>query len=71
MSQEFKDVAKRAMTKSVESFVQEIAKLRSGRAHPNLLDHIKIENWRCNLPDVSLILVITTSSIMGGNPPER
>ncbi|MAH61793.1 MAG: ribosome recycling factor [Legionellales bacterium] len=50
MSQEFKDVAKRTMTKSVESFVQEIAKLRSGRAHPNLLDHIKIENYGVETP---------------------
>ncbi len=50
MSQEFKDVARRTMTKSVESFVQEIAKLRSGRAHPNLLDHIKIENYGVETP---------------------
>ena len=38
------------MPKSVESFVQEIAKLRSGRAYPNLLDHIKIENYGVETP---------------------
>ncbi len=46
----FEDEAKQMMKKSVEAFVNEISKLRSGRAHPNLLDHIKVENYGSDSP---------------------
>lgn len=34
--------AKTKMTKRVEAFKQELGKLRTGRAHPGLLDHVKV-----------------------------
>ena len=34
--------AKSRMMKSIESLKSEMAKIRTGRAHPSLLEHIKI-----------------------------
>ena len=34
--------AKSRMLKSIESLKSEMAKIRTGRAHPSLLEHIKI-----------------------------
>lgn len=38
------------MGKSVESLVIELAKLRTGRAHPSLLDHIMVSYYGSNVP---------------------
>lgn len=45
MLQEIEQDAKTRMTKAVESFQNELSKLRSGRAHPSLLDHIKVDYY--------------------------
>ncbi len=44
-----KDAGSR-MTKSVEALVHELAKLRTGRAHPSLLDHIMVSYYGSDVP---------------------
>lgn len=43
------DAAER-MDKSVESLVQEMAKIRTGRAHPSLLQHIQVPYYGSDVP---------------------
>lgn len=38
------------MDKTLEALRQELAKLRSGRAHPSLLDHITVEYYGSQVP---------------------
>ena len=38
------------MSKSVEALVHELAKVRTGRAHPSLLDHIHVEYYGSEVP---------------------
>lgn len=45
----FKD-AKQRMGKSVEALKLELAKLRTGRAHPSLLDHVTVEYYGSAVP---------------------
>lgn len=42
--------AKQRMQKSVDNFRQELTKLRTGRAHTSLLDHIKVEYYGSVVP---------------------
>ncbi len=42
--------AKERMHKSVEAFQAELAKIRTGRAHPSLLDHIHVEYYGTEVP---------------------
>ena len=44
-----KDAAER-MGKSVEALVHELAKVRTGRAHPSLLDHLKVSYYGSDVP---------------------
>ncbi len=44
-----KDTQER-MAKSVESFRLELAKIRTGRAHPSLLDHIHVDFYGTSTP---------------------
>lgn len=47
------DVTKQAtahMVKSIEALKQDFAKLRSGRAHPSLLDHVKVPYYGNDVP---------------------
>ncbi len=50
MSTDYSHQCKEKMHKSVEAFTSELAKLRTGRAHPNLLDHIRVENYGAEVP---------------------
>ncbi|MGD8908574.1 MAG: ribosome recycling factor [Chromatiales bacterium] len=50
MIDDIKTDATTRMGKSVESLVHELAKVRTGRAHPNLLDHIRIEYYGSEVP---------------------
>ncbi len=45
MLNELMKKTKEAMQKSVESLKHELSKLRTGRAHPSLLDHIKVDYY--------------------------
>jgi ribosome recycling factor len=47
------DIQKRAaerMAKSIESLKHELAKIRTGRAHPSLLDHVKVTYYGNEVP---------------------
>lgn len=44
-----KDAADR-MGKSVDSLVHDLAKIRTGRAHPSLLDHISVSYYGSDVP---------------------
>lgn len=53
-----KDAAKR-MKKSVESLVQELSKIRTGRAHASLLDHITVAYYGADVPLNQAASVVT------------
>ena len=42
--------AEQRMAKTVEALRHELAKIRTGRAHPSLLDHIKVEYYGSEVP---------------------
>ena len=42
--------AEHRMAKTVETLKHEFAKIRTGRAHPSLLDHIKVEYYGSEVP---------------------
>lgn len=48
------------MRKCIESFKNEIAKLRTGRAHPSILDHVRVDYYGSELP-ISQVANIVTS----------
>lgn len=50
MIDEIQKDAKVRMGKSVEALVLELAKLRTGRAHPSLLDHIMVSYYGSDVP---------------------
>ncbi len=50
MIEELKKDAEVRMGKSVESLKHELAKLRTGRAHTSLLDHITVEYYGSKVP---------------------
>lgn len=50
MPQEIKKNADQKMQKSVESFKLDLAKIRTGRAHTGLLDHITVEYYGSPVP---------------------
>ncbi|MCP3670987.1 MAG: ribosome recycling factor [Gammaproteobacteria bacterium] len=50
MIDEIQKDAKIRMGKSVEALVLELAKLRTGRAHPSLLDHVMVSYYGSDVP---------------------
>jgi ribosome recycling factor len=50
MIEDIKKDADHRMTKSVEMLVEAFAKVRTGRAHTSLLDHITVEYYGNNVP---------------------
>lgn len=50
MIEEILEDAGARMGKSIESFKQALSKIRTGRAHPSLLDHVKIEYYGSDVP---------------------
>ena len=50
MLNEIKDDAQTRMNKSIESFKSQLAKVRTGRAHPSLLDGIMVPYYGSNTP---------------------
>lgn len=59
-----KDAAER-MKKSVESLKQELSKLRTGRAHTSLLDHVSVEYYGAQTPlnQVASVTVIDARTL--------
>ncbi|GIX25129.1 MULTISPECIES: ribosome recycling factor [Caldimonas] len=47
---DIKKTAEQKMAKSVEAFKQELAKIRTGRAHPGLLDQVHVEYYGSMVP---------------------
>ncbi|RMG29210.1 MAG: ribosome recycling factor [Gammaproteobacteria bacterium] len=50
MIDEILEDARQRMGKSVEALKAELGKLRTGRAHPSLLDHIQVEYYGTQVP---------------------
>jgi ribosome recycling factor len=50
MLEEFKKDAETRMGKSVESLKSDLTKIRTGRAHPSLLEHITVEYYGSEVP---------------------
>ncbi len=50
MIDDIKTDATTRMGKSVEALVHELAKVRTGRAHPSLLDHIRVDYYGSETP---------------------
>jgi len=50
MIDDIKSDAATRMGKSVESLSHELAKVRTGRAHPSLLDHIRVDYYGSEVP---------------------
>ncbi len=50
MINEILDDASERMQKSVESLKNELTKIRTGRAHPSILDHIQVDYYGSQVP---------------------
>lgn len=50
MINDLKKDAEQRMKKSLESLTQELTKLRTGRAHPSLLDHVTVDYYGSQVP---------------------
>jgi ribosome recycling factor len=50
MIEDIKKDARTRMAKSIESLKHELAKIRTGRAHTSLLDHITVEYYGAEVP---------------------
>lgn len=50
MIKEITDDARSRMGKSIEAFKAELSKIRTGRAHPSLLDHIRVDYYGSEVP---------------------
>ena len=47
---DIKKNAEQKMARSVESFKNEIHKIRTGRAHPGILDQVQVDYYGCDVP---------------------
>ncbi len=50
MLDEVKNDARERMTKCVQSFQADLRKLRTGRAHPSLIEHLKVDYYGSDVP---------------------
>jgi ribosome recycling factor len=50
MIDDIKQDARNRMSKSIESFKAELSKIRTGRAHPSLLNHITVDFYGSDVP---------------------
>jgi len=50
MLEEIKADAKQRMQKSIESLATQLKKMRTGRANPSLLEHLKVESYGSDVP---------------------
>ncbi len=50
MIEDIKKEAKARMRKTIESLGQDLAKIRTGRAHPSLLDHVLVDYYGSEMP---------------------
>ncbi|MEK7991279.1 MAG: ribosome recycling factor [Thiotrichaceae bacterium] len=72
MMQMVQDDAKERMGKSIESLKHEFVKIRTGRAHTSLLDHIKVDYYGSEVPIAQAASVtILDSRTLGVTPFEK
>ena len=50
MIEDIKQEARNRMHKSIESFKAELSKIRTGRAHPSLLNHVMVDFYGSDVP---------------------
>jgi ribosome recycling factor len=50
MLADIKKAARTRMNKSLEALRHELAKIRTGRAHPSLLEHVHVEYYGSEVP---------------------
>lgn len=50
MLEDIKRDARVRMSKSLEALTRELAKIRTGRAHPSLLEHVQVEYYGSQVP---------------------
>jgi ribosome recycling factor len=50
MLEDVKKVARERMTKCVQNFQTDLKKLRTGRAHPSLIEHLKVDYYGSEVP---------------------
>lgn len=60
MTSEIKKSAESKMNKSVESYKNTLTKIRTGRAHPGLLDTVQIDYYGAMMP-ISQVATVTAS----------
>ncbi len=72
MINDIKEDAKIRMGKSIESLRQEFSKLRTGRAHTSLLDHIRVKYYGSEVPINQVANVsVQDSRTLGVTPWEK
>jgi ribosome recycling factor len=54
--------AETKMRKSIDSFKADIAKLRTGRAHPGILEHIRIDYYGSEMPLNQVANIVATDA---------
>ena len=69
---EIKQTAEQKMARSVEAFKAELQKIRTGRAHPGLLDQVQVDYYGANVPisQVANVTLIDARTI-GVQPWEK
>jgi ribosome recycling factor len=69
---EIKQTAEQKMAKSIEAFKTELQKIRTGRAHPGLLDQVHVDYYGANVPisQVANVTLIDARTI-GVQPWEK
>jgi ribosome recycling factor len=60
MTSEIKKQAETKMTKSLESYKNTLTKIRTGRAHAGLLDHVQIDYYGAMMP-INQVATVTAS----------
>lgn len=64
--------AEKRMDKSIESFRNQLSKVRTGRAHPSLLDHVTVEYYGNRVPiSQTANINIVDSRTLGVTPWEK
>jgi len=69
---EIRQTAEQKMAKSIEAFKSELQKIRTGRAHPGLLDQVHVDYYGSNVPisQVANVTLIDARTI-GVQPWEK
>lgn len=62
MINDIKNEAKTRMTKSLDAMVSDLARIRTGRAHSSLLDHIRVNYYGSEMPINQLAAISTEDS---------